>query len=136
MSPGEQLRKVRETLGLSREQMAEWLDGFTGSRLYDLESGRTKMTPRIASQISYTFGLNYRFLMEATGEMMIDAQHLKNLEAELFSRGILSREEREMIEVLREYRIGTAAELRSLLASVFEMRRVAEGLQKYDPNKK
>ena len=116
--------------------MAERLDGFTGSRLYDLESGRTKMTPRIASQISYTFGLNYRFLMEATGEMMIDAQHLKNLEAELFSRGILSREEREMIEVLREYRIGTAAELRSLLASVFEMRRVAEGLQKYDPNKK
>jgi transcriptional regulator with XRE-family HTH domain len=115
MTPGDRIRKAREALGLTREEMAERLEGYSPNRIYDLEVGRTKLTERIASQISYTFGLSYRWLLDETGKMMADVQYMDNLRLQLFERGVLSKGEWEMIELLRAEEIKEPSTPRTIL---------------------
>lgn len=115
MTQGERVRKAREALGLTREDMASKLDGFTANKIYDIEADRTKLNERKASQISYTFGISLKWLLDEVGEMMADAQHLKNLRVQLFERGILNEEEWKMMEALKRHDIKTVESLEGIL---------------------
>jgi transcriptional regulator with XRE-family HTH domain len=137
---GERLRKARELLGKSRDEFAGRLETITSNKLYDLETGRAKFTMRILNELSYTFGLSYRWLEKGEGEMMMDAQHLKNLEAQMYARGIVSKEEHAIIQWLRSIGIDTLDKLRAILDPIAIGDSVAsavrERLEKYESKKK
>ena len=136
MAPGDRLRLAREQLELTREEFASRLEDFTENRVYFLETGRTKVTTGLASRICATFGLSVRWLLDGEGEMMIDAQHLKILQSELYERGVIGKGEMEMLEVLREFGIKDPDVLRNLLRSAKEIRAVASRLPKWEVKKK
>ena len=136
MAPGDRLRLAREQLELTREEFASRLEDFSENRVYFLETGRTKVTTGLASRICATFGLSVRWLLDGEGEMMIDEQHLKTLQSELYERGVMGKEQMEMLEVLREFGIKDPEMLRDLLRSAKEIRAVASRLPKYEVKKK
>lgn len=115
MTPGERLRKAREAEGLTREEMAARLEGFTANRIYDMELGRTKITEAVALKLCVPFGWSTRWLLEGTGERVMDRQHINNLKSQIFERGILSPEEWKMIEMIRNSGIKSASELEAYL---------------------
>jgi transcriptional regulator with XRE-family HTH domain len=70
MSPGQRLKKARESLGLTQSEFGEPL-GFRWSKVKDIEAGKQKLTADIALKIQEIYRISFSWLMEGEGEMLI-----------------------------------------------------------------
>ena len=137
-TPGERLQYAREeVLGITRQEASSRIGrDYSEFRIAFIESGRTKMTEKIAVEVGAPLGLSTRWLLEGEGEILIDAQYLKNLRHQMYERGIITPEEWKMLEHLRSVGIKTDMELEAIIRGWTETRRlVAETEVKYKPRR-
>jgi transcriptional regulator with XRE-family HTH domain len=70
MSPGERVKKVRESLELTQTQFGEGL-GFKWDKVKNIEIGRQKLTAEIALKIQEVYSVDYNWLMTGEGDMFL-----------------------------------------------------------------
>jgi len=70
MSPAERLKKAREYLGLTQKELAEKL-GFKWHKIKDIETGKHKLSPDIASDIEQFYSISGWWLLTGKGEMLL-----------------------------------------------------------------
>ena len=71
MTPGERIKEMRETLGLTQGQLGDML-GFKWTKIKDIEIGKQKLTPEIALAIEKKFSFNFRWLLIGDGGMNVE----------------------------------------------------------------
>lgn len=71
MTQGEQIREVRNALGLTLEKFGDRL-GVTKVAISNLEKGNRNLTEQMAKAICREFNVDYMWLTTGDGEMFID----------------------------------------------------------------
>jgi len=67
---GSKLRQAREALGMIQRVFGGPL-GLNEANIKDIETGRKKLTPELATQIEEAHGINMRWLLTGKGEMFL-----------------------------------------------------------------
>ena len=107
MNIGERVKEVRKTLNLTQEEFGEKLC-VTKQAISKLENGENKITEQMAKAICREYNVNYEWLVNGTGDMLISDSIIDNLIAkyELSETGasliknylLLTKSEQEVIE--------------------------------------
>ena len=71
MSVGERLQKARKALHLTQVEFGESL-GITQSAISAVESGKVKLTDRLAQSIQSNYNINVEWLRTGEGEMLVE----------------------------------------------------------------
>ena len=71
MTQGKRLKKVRENLGFTQEQLGERL-GFKWSKIKDIETDKQKVSTEIAEELEKIFSISGWWLLTGQGEMKKD----------------------------------------------------------------
>ena len=71
MSVGERLQKARKALHVTQVEFGESL-GITQSAISAVESGKVKLTDRLAQSIQSTYNINVEWLRTGEGEMLVE----------------------------------------------------------------
>lgn len=72
-TPGERLKRIRHTLGLSQEDLAEKLY-YEKSTIGNAECGRTRLSNHLIVSLVKNFNVNVEYLLEGIGEMFVDTK--------------------------------------------------------------
>jgi phage repressor protein C with HTH and peptisase S24 domain len=73
MTPGQRLKKARESMGKLQAEMAADL-GFKWYKIKDIEIGAQKLTPIIARKLEKIYSIDFRWLLTGEGSMFGDPQ--------------------------------------------------------------
>ena len=71
MSVGERLQKARKALHVTQVEFGESL-GITQSAISAVESGKVKLTDRLAQLIQSNYNINVEWLRTGEGEMLVE----------------------------------------------------------------
>ena len=71
MSVGERLQKARKALHITQVEFGESL-GITQSAISTVESGKVKLTDRLAQSIQNNYNINVEWLRTGEGEMLVE----------------------------------------------------------------
>lgn len=71
MSVGERLQKARKALHVTQVEFGESL-GITQSAISAVESGKVKLTDRLAQSIQSNYNINVEWLRTGEGEMLVE----------------------------------------------------------------
>lgn len=71
VTPGERLKRIRHSLGMSQDELATKM-GYEKSSIGNAESGRTKLSSNLIVSLVKTFNVNVEYLLEGHGDMFID----------------------------------------------------------------
>lgn len=71
MSTGERLQKARKALHVTQVEFGETL-GITQSAISAVESGKVKLTDRLAQSIQSNYNINVEWLRTGEGEMLVE----------------------------------------------------------------
>ena len=71
MSVGERLQKARKALHVTQVEFGESL-GITQSAISAVESGKVKLTDRLAQSIQCNYNINVEWLRTGEGEMLVE----------------------------------------------------------------
>ena len=71
MSVGERLQKARKALHVTQVEFGESL-GITQSAISAVESGKVKLTDRLAQSIQSNYNINVEWLRNGEGEMLVE----------------------------------------------------------------
>ena len=72
-TPGERLKRIRHTLGLSQEELADRID-YEKSSIGNAECGRTRLSNHLIVSLVKKFNVNVEYLLEGHGEMFVNTQ--------------------------------------------------------------
>jgi len=70
MNPSKRLKKAREYLGLTQQELAEKL-GFEWHKIKNIETEKHKLTPDIAQDIEQFYSIGGWWLLTGKGEMLL-----------------------------------------------------------------
>lgn len=71
ITTGARLKRIRHSLGLSQDELAEKLD-YEKSTISNTECGRTRMSNHMIVALVKKLNVNVEFLLEGRGEMFVD----------------------------------------------------------------
>lgn len=77
-TPGKRLKRIRHSLGLSQDELAEKLD-YEKSTISNAECERTRLSNHLIVSLVKNFNVNVEYLLEGSGEMFVDTTSDKHL---------------------------------------------------------
>ena len=70
ITTGARLKRIRHSLGLSQDELAEKLD-YEKSTISNAECGRTRLSNHLIIALVKNFDVNVEYLLEGSGEMFV-----------------------------------------------------------------
>ncbi|OPY15641.1 MAG: Helix-turn-helix domain protein [Syntrophus sp. PtaB.Bin001] len=68
MTPGERVRKIRESVGITQAKFGEPL-GFKWYKIKDIEAGKINVSPEIAKKLSNAYSIRFEWILTGEGSM-------------------------------------------------------------------
>ena len=99
MNASKRLKKARESLGLTQQELGEKL-GFEWHKIKNIETEKHKLTPEIAENIEQYYSISGWWLLTGKGEMLQDNKSKISIPNKLDSN--ISEKEIEILEAFRK----------------------------------
>ena len=78
-TPGERLKLIRHSLGMSQDELAKKI-GYERSSIGNAECGKTKLSSYLIASLVKTFNVNVEYLLEGNGDMFLKNKSDEQLE--------------------------------------------------------
>lgn len=99
MNSSKRLKKAREYLGLTQQELGEKL-GFEWHKIKNIETEKHKLTPEIAENIEQYYSISGWWLLTGKGEMLQDSKSKISIPKKLNSN--ISEKEIEILEAYKK----------------------------------